>query len=345
MEGKMTKSAIAVFTAAILANSPESFAQETVNIQEWEVPYESSRPRDPFAASETSVWFVGQKTGYLAHLNPETGDFMKVDLKDGSGPHNLIVGSDGVVWFAGNRTSLIGRFDPSTDAIIEIPMPEATARDPHTLIFDETQENIWFTVQGGNFIGRLNIASKAVDLIPSLTESSRPYGIKLAPDGSIWVALFGTHKLAHVDPETLEIEEVPTPREEARLRRLEVLDNGTVWYVDYAGGFLGMYDPVSMKFNEYALPQGEEARPYGMAQDSKGRLWMVATGGQPNMFVGFDPATEEFFSSTEVPSGGGTIRHMHFYEPAGEIWFGTDTNYVGRAVVVPPLPTNEDISG
>ena len=85
------------------------------------------------------------------------------------------------------------------------------------------------------------------------------------------------------------------------------------------------------------MPQGEGAKPYGMATDGKGRIWMVATGVQPNIFVGFDPKTEEFFSATEVPSGGGTIRHMHYHAATGAIWFGTDTNYVGRAIVEPPV--------
>ena len=74
-----------------------------------------------------------------------------------------------------------------------------------------------------------------------------------------------------------------------------------------------------------------------MASDDQARIWMVATGVEPNVFVGFDPKTEEFFSETPVPSGGGTIRHMHYYAPAGAVWFGTDTNYVGRAIVAPPM--------
>ena len=61
----------------------------------------------------------------------------------------------------------------------------------------------------------------------------------------------------------------------------------------------------------------------------------VAEGLQPNQFTGFNPQTEEFFATTDVPSGGGTIRHMHYHEPSGAVWFGTDTNYVGRAVVQP----------
>ena len=85
------------------------------------------------------------------------------------------------------------------------------------------------------------------------------------------------------------------------------------------------------------MPQGEIARPYGMASDGQGRIWLVATGVEPNVFTGFDPETEEFFSNTEIPSGGGTIRHMHYYAPTGAVWFGTDTNYVGRAIIEPPV--------
>ena len=98
-------------------------------------------------------------------------------------------------------------------------------------------------------------------------------------------------------------------------------------------GILGRYNPADESFAEWQMPQGEDSRPYGMASDSLGRLRMVATGVQPNVFLGFDPATEAFFNATEVGSGGGTIRHMHYHEPSGSIWFGTDTNYVGRAIV------------
>ena len=317
-----------------LALSPISLA-DPLDVREWQVPYEQSRPRDPFAESADSVWFVGQRAGYLARLDVDSGEFTQVELKDGSGPHNLIVGSDGIVWYAGNRTRLIGRYDPASGEIEEIMMPDEAARDPHTLVFDDGEENIWFTVQGGNMMGRMNIESRKVDLIQSRTERSRPYGIKMAPDGSVWVVLFGTNKLAHIDPETLEHDEIDLPRDSARPRRLEVTADGRVWYVDYAGGMLGVYDPASGTFEEWLMPQGEGARPYGMASDSQGRLWMVASGVQPNVFIGFDPSTETFFNGTEVDSGGGTIRHMHYHEPSGAVWFGTDTNYVGRAIVEP----------
>ncbi|HEX5787314.1 MAG TPA: lyase [Woeseiaceae bacterium] len=333
-----TATRILALTAVLLATAgtvAEPSQGAPLDIREWRVPWEESRPRDPYAESADSVWFVGQRAGYLAHFDVATGEFSKVDLKDGSGPHNLIVGEDGVVWYAGNRHALIGRYDPASGEIEEIVMPDPAARDPHTLVFDGSQETIWFTVQGGNRLGRLDIASRGVELIEARTEGARPYGIKIGPDGAVWAVLFGTNRLARIDPESLEHEEIELPREGARPRRLEVLPDGRVWYVDYAEGRLGAYDPGDGTFEEWPLPQGEDARPYGMAADAAGMLWMVATGVQPNVFLGFDPDTEEFVHATEIPSGGGTIRHMHYHEPSGTVWFGTDTNFLGRAVVEP----------
>jgi virginiamycin B lyase len=57
----------------------------------------------------------------------------------------------------------------------------------------------------------------------------------------------------------------------------------------------------------------------------------VQSGVQRNKFVGFDPQTEKFFSITDIPSGGGTVRHMYFDKPAREIWFGADARTIGRA--------------
>ena len=151
--------------AGVISTLASSFVlADSLDIKEWQVPYEHSVPRDPFAESATSIWFVGQAGGYLANLDTETGEFMRVQLKDSSGPHNLIVAADGVVWYAGNLNRLIGRYDPKTKSIEEIIMPDEAAGDPHTLIFDAEEENIWFTLQRANMIGRLNVKSRSVDL-------------------------------------------------------------------------------------------------------------------------------------------------------------------------------------
>ncbi len=322
-----------VFAALILTVAPApalAVAADTVVITEWLVPYEASRPRDPYVAPDGRVWFVGQRSDYAAAFDPRTGEFERFDLPEGTGPHNLIVDSDGTVWYAGNRAAHIGKLDPVTGEIEQVETPDPPARDPHTLVF-APDGSIWFTVQGGNVVGHLQTTTGEVRLLPVETESARPYGIVVAPNGRPWIALFGTNKLATVDTETMQLTEIELPREDARPRRLVLTSDGDVWYVDHAKGFLGRYSPADGRFEEWEMPSGGSSRPYAMAVDDRDRLWMVETGVTPNRFLGFDPAAGEFIAATEIGSGGGSVRHMYYDERTQSIWFGTDTNYLGRA--------------
>ncbi|HEX7088587.1 MAG TPA: hypothetical protein VF192_00530 [Longimicrobiales bacterium] len=334
-----------LFATVLLGGMPGDLrAQDDgVEIKEWVVPWERSRPRDPYVGPDGLVWFVGQAGNYIANLDPKTGEFKRYEIDEGVHPHNLIVAPDGTVWYAGNRAAHIGKLDPKTGKVTKFPMPDPAVRDPHTLVFDQ-KGDIWFTAQGGNHVGKLTVATGEVKLIPSPIERSRPYGIAVDSKGRPWINLLGTDKLATVDPATMALELIQLPRPDARSRRIGITSDDRIWYVDYAKGYLGVYDPAKKAFEEWLLPSGEQSRPYGMAVDDKDRIWVVETGVQPNHFVGFDPKTETFFSNTPVLSNGAernTIRHMHFHEPTGEVWFGTDANTIGRALVSPPVQTDE----
>ncbi|MDP2482625.1 MAG: hypothetical protein Q8W45_05050 [Candidatus Palauibacterales bacterium] len=329
-----------VFTAGTLLavtpgvtplHSGAALAQE-LTIEEWTVPWEGSRPRDPYVAPDGSVWFVGQTADYAARLNPGDGTFERFDLPAGAGPHNLIVDGDGIIWYAGNRAAYIGRLDPATGDITRYEMPDSRASDPHTLVFD-SEGRIWFTVQMGTMIGRFVPSTGAVDLVSVPTPNSRPYGIKIDDEDRPWVAEFAGGKIATVDPATLELREYDLPRSAARPRRLVITSDGGIWYVDFAGGFLGRLDRVTGEVQEYPMPGGEGSRPYGMAVDGRDRIWFVETGLRPNRFVGFDTKGRQFIARADIPSGGATVRHM-YYDPIRQVvWFGTDANTIGRALL------------
>jgi virginiamycin B lyase len=310
------------------AGAPQAAA---IEIEEWQVPWEG-RPRDPYTLDGQTVWFVGQQNSYIARLDVASGEMERIDLREGAGPHNLIVAPDGDVWYAGNRDAHIGRYDVETGEFEFIDTPAGTARDPHTLVWDANGD-IWFSSQGANSVGFLDVSERTVEILPVPTQGARPYGIKIAPDGTVWVALFGTHKLASVDPETMQLTEHDLPREEIRPRRIGITSDGRIWYGDYNGGYLGVFDPQTQQTTEWEMPSGENARPYALAVDGQDRIWLVETGVDPNYFVGFDPASEDFFSITAVPSGGGVVRHMQYLPQNGEIWFGSDMGTIGRARV------------
>lgn len=312
-----------------------NLAAVEVTVQEWLVPWENSRPRDPFVAPDGRVWFVGQADDYAAIFDPDKETFERIDLEAGTGPHNLIVGAGGMVWYAGNKLAHIGRIEPATHAIKQFPMPEETAADPHTLI-EADNGNIWFTAQHSNSVGHFDPESGESSIIMVPTAKARPYGIKLDSKNEPWVVLLGTNKLLHVDASTLAVSEVELPRASARPRRLEITSDGSVWYVDYAEGYLGRYRPRTGTFEEWPTPGRKDSGvtgsgPYGMAHDSSDRIWFVETFPAPNRLIGFDPETETFFSKTDIPSGAGSVRHMYFDTKTNSIWFGTDTNRIAQA--------------
>jgi virginiamycin B lyase len=303
------------------------FSPDSVEIREWTVPWQATRPRDPIVAADGHVWFVGQRGNYLAELDPASGEFRRIDLPPRALPHNVIVGPDGALWYAGNGDSHIGRVDPVSGDVRRF---EADVRDPHTLQF-APDFALWFTAQGANRIGRLDPVSGELRLLEPSVPDARPYGLVLDADGHPWVALFGTNRIATVDPASMSLREFTLPWEDARPRRLGVASDGVVWYVDYARGAVGRLDPATGEAREWTTPGGPESRPYAMALDDEDRLWFVETGIEPNRLVRFDPESGSFPSVTPIPSGGATVRHMVWHPPTRSLWFGTDANTIGRA--------------
>lgn len=305
----------------------------TVEIREWLIPWEDSRPRDPDVAPNGVIWLVGQGGDYAARFDPDNEQFRRKDLPAGTGPHNIIIDRDGTLWIAGNRQAFIGRMNSMSGALTRYTFPDESARDPHTLVFSGRNE-IWFTMQWSNFAGRFNKRSGEIELVRMQTERARPYGIKMDSKNHPWIALLGTNGLATIDPQTLKLETIYLPRENARLRRLTITSDDMVWYADYSQGYIGRYDPQSGEFTEWKTPS-EQSLPYAIASDADGRIWFVETGPQPNLLVGFDPLSETFFSVTAIPSGGGSVRNMVFDPNRNSLWFGTDTNYLAQAILPP----------
>lgn len=322
--------ASAVLTSGLPAQATPA---APVQITEWTVPWEKSRPRDPYVDSKGRVWFVGQAGNYIAHLNPVSGQFKRFEIEEGTHPHNLIVDQTGKVWFAGNRNARIGALDAETGKSAIYPMPGGSPRDPHTMIFDK-KGGIWFTAQGGNAVGHLDTKTGKIRVAEPGTQNSRPYGIVMDRNDRPWFAQLGTNKIATIDPATLKITEHTLPNERTRVRRLDVTSDGAVWYGDYTRGMLGRLDPATGAVKEWPLPSAATSLPYAMAKDDRDRLWLVETGVQPNRLVGFDPKTESWISVTPIAeSGGKTVRHMVFHPQTRTLWFGTDANTIARARV------------
>src|SRR5712675_421148 len=278
-----------------------------ISFKEWQAPTPGSRPHDPLAARDGSLWYTGQLANVLGRLDPETGKIKEFPLKtEHSGPHGLKEDSDGNIWYTGNTGSLIGKLDPKTGAVTEYQTPDPAAKDPHTLIFDRSGM-LWFTVQNANRIGRLDPKSGEIKLLTPPTPKSRPYGMAFNSKGALFVVQFGANSVAAVDPATLAIREYKLPDPGARPRRIAITSDDIVWYSDYARGYLGRLDPASGKVSEWPSPSGPKSAPYGISAIHD-VLWYSESEAKPNTVVRFDPKTEKF-QSWAIPGGGNIVRN------------------------------------
>lgn len=77
-----------------------------LQVREFDVPA-GSHPHDVAPAADGAVWYTGQRTGVLGHLDPATGDIREIRLGDGSAPHGVITGADGAAWITDSRNAIV----------------------------------------------------------------------------------------------------------------------------------------------------------------------------------------------------------------------------------------------
>ena len=282
-----------------------------VTITEWMAPSLGSRPHDPLAAADGSVWWTGQWSSMLGRVDPATGAIREFPLPPESGPHGLTEDRAGNVWFTGISQNYIGKLDPRTGDVTQYPVAEADvvpdgARGPHTPIFAQNG-TLWFTLQSG-MVGRLIPETGEMRVVATPSDNTYPYGIQVNSQGVPWYVDFRGNRVGSIDPETMEITEYTLPSPDARPRRLALTPDDVVWYTDYARGYLGRFDPATGEVGEWPSPGGPQSRPYGIAAVGNA-VWYSESGVRHDTLVRFDTETEAF-QTWLIPSGGGVVRNM-----------------------------------
>ena len=300
-------------------------------IKLWPAATPGSRPHDPLAARDASIWYTGQTANVLGRLDPQTGQIKEYHLKvPHSGPHGLAEDRDGNIWFTANHASYVGKLDPKNGDVTAYRMPDPAAKDPHTIAIDQSGM-VWFTAQNANMVGRVDPKTGEVKLVTSPTPKSRPYGLVINSKSIPIFVEFGVNKIATIDPKTMAIREYALPDAAARPRRLALSDDDTVWYSDYARGYLGRLDLSSGQHKEWASPSGPKSEPYGIVF-TKGALWYNESGAKPNTIVRFDPKTEQF-QTWAIPGGGDIVRNMDVTRDGNPITANSLVNQVGLVEV------------
>jgi virginiamycin B lyase len=291
-----------------------------IDIIEWTAPTLGQRVRDPIEAPDGSIWWTGMWASLTGRLDPQTGIMEEYRLPPTSRPHTIVPDADGNIWYTGNSNATIGKLDPVSGEVIEY---KTQARDPHSATF-HPNGNLYFTAQGAAMLGRLNPTTgelKEIDTEP------RPYGIKVAQDGTLWIAYNGTNKIGAMHPDTMAVKYYEIPNDRTRVRRLDLDSEGMVWFVNSTQGKIGRLDPATGAIKQWDSPSGPSSHPYALAVIDD-VIWYNEAGMRPDALVRFNPKSESF-QSWAIPSGVGIVRNVWKTEAGNLLIHQSSSNKIG----------------
>ena len=138
---------------AVIVDGPHK-----VTMQSWPAGTPGSRPHDPLAGADGSLWYTGQMTNTLGRVDPKTNKVREYPLKTAhSGPHGLVEDKSGNIWYTGNGGALIGNVIWYSESLAS---PNTVVRfDPKTQKFQS------WAIPGGGKIVRNTDVTKNGDFV------------------------------------------------------------------------------------------------------------------------------------------------------------------------------------
>ena len=299
--------------AAIILSAGLTTAASAAQVSYYQLP-SGAAPHDVAPAADGTVWYTGQRKGFLGRLDPKSGRNEEIPLGPNAAPHGVIVGPDGAAWVTEGGQNAIARVDPDTKAVKLFRLPrEFPYTNLNTATFDRSGI-LWFTGQAG-FYGRVFPATGKVDAWKA-PKGYGPYGITTTPSGEVWyVSLAGDH-IARINIASGAVTVFEPPRKGVGPRRVWSDSKGILWASLWNSGEVGRYDPAADTWKIWQLPNIKRGC-YSVYVDDKDKVWL--TDFTSNAIVRFDPVTEKFEGfPSNMP--GANVRQM--LGRPGEAWGG-----------------------
>lgn len=242
------------------------------------IPVPNANPRAIDVDADGRWLLLLGAPGQIARFDPATGEWESWSI--GMYPHSVAPAPDGGVWYNGHFThepELIGVLDP----------------------------------EGGRTVTQTVVSS------PTPSESTIPYGLRIARNGVVWGTQLRGNRLVRHDPATGHTRTIPMPEAHSGPRRPDVGPDGSVWIPEFGANRLTRFDPVTESFESFDFP-APDAAPYVVRVDQRrGTVWIGT--GHADVIGAFDPAAKRF-TLYPLPTRGALIRHLDIDERSGDVW-------------------------
>ncbi len=223
------------------------------------------------------AWYADQVARTISRISP-SGEVKRYPLgMPIARMGRVAVGPDGSIWFAEGTAYSITRL---LNEKFERYVIESARGGPYGIAVDQ-EGNVWATLQHANQIVHVS-AKGEMDWHWVPTPASAPSDIALDSDGGVWFLEVRNNSIGHLKNGEFKEYRVPSAREAqiSGLAGLAVGSDRAVWFGMLREHALGrLHDGEIAKF---ALPR-QDARPCGVAIDSKGNIWYADISGYVGM--------------------------------------------------------------
>jgi streptogramin lyase len=273
-----------------------------------DVPTANARvgPHSLQVAPDGSLWITLALGNQLARFDPASESFTTHTLEHGYYPHTLRFDARGRIWYSITGSNHLGFFDPATGKGREIRLPSRTLGQ--ALVMRSMPILLWL----GRHVDLRGAAAEGNGFKPPL-----PYGVDVAPDGSVWFSQLNEHRIGRVDPDSFELELIETPFTGPRRMRFDA--EGRLWIPGFSSNLISRFDPATREFRSFELPiepRGSET-PYALhVRRETGEVWICGTNS--DSLIRFEPAAERF-SVYPLPTRVTYTREIDF-DAQGRVW-------------------------
>jgi streptogramin lyase len=277
-----------------------------LQITEFPIPAEISRPSGIAAGFDGNVWFTEEWIpSKIGRISPE-GKITEFPLASTANLDSITAGPDGNMWFTEGNSN-VGRITPEGQ-ITEFEVPGLGDRQTGGIAAGP-DGNLWFKEVYPNAIGRVTPKGQFTEF--SLPEGSGfPIQLAAGPDGNVWFTESEPDRIGRITPEG-QITEFPLLNTGVGPGKITTGPDGNLWFTEGGIGRLGRIT-VSGQVTEYAIPTSNSV-PRDITLGPDGNLWfaewLAGKIGRARVTLG----AEVSLSATKTGSGSGTV----VSEPAG----------------------------
>ena len=238
---------------------------------EYKLPGSAAFPVTLAAAPDRSgVWFTLESSNRLGVLH-SNGQFAFVRKEfESIEPLGLAIDTTGSAWFteAAKQRIVRARLD---GAIASFPLGTSVSRLGRLAV--GADNTVWFAEPTLASVTQLKGDGQLVrHPVGGSTAQAVPFGVAVAPDGTVWATLQNADALLRIAPNG-ETTTINVPIRQAGLTDVAVANDGAVWFLAAGANTIGRY--VGGRFEEFKVPT-PNAGLTALAVAPDGAAWFSA---------------------------------------------------------------------